>query len=107
MIPPKLRNEIAGDPFMKRCIYERSDAPNHDCSGRITWEHAFIYGGRQIQEKWSIVPCCEAHNSGVSMDKEFNQFVAINRATDKDFKKYPKFNWEQNQKYLNKKYAQS
>jgi len=105
LIPKKLREEIARDPFMRRCIYERDDAPNHNCQGRITWEHAFIYKN-QINEKWAIVPCCENHNSGPAMVKSFNQFVALNRASKEDLAKYPKVDWIQLKKYLTKKHEQ-
>lgn len=104
-IPKKLREEIASDPFMARCIYERADAPNHNCKGRITWEHAIIWAGRQVNEKWAIVPCCENHNSGPAMVKDFNQHVALSRATEEDLAKYPREDWAQLKKYLNKKYV--
>lgn len=103
-IPPKLREKIASDPFMYRCIYERQDAPNNRCRGRITYEHAFIYSGRQINEAWAIVPCCEAHNSGEAMVKSFNQYVALTRASKADLAKYPKADFAQMKRYLLKKY---
>jgi len=105
-IPTKLREEIAQDPFMMFCIYERSDAPNHNCNGRITWEHAWAYSGKQINEAWAIVPCCCAHNSGVAMVKDFNRYVALSRANIIDLqKRYPRKNWAQEYKFLSKKYG--
>ena len=106
LIPKKMREEIAQDPFMRCCIYERDDAPNQNCQGRITFEHAFIYAGRQINEKWAIVPCCENHNSGPAMVKSFNKFVALNRASEEDLAKYPKVDWVQLKKYLTQQYEQ-
>ena len=50
-IPKELSDEMSNDVFYSRCA--RS---NGSCEGRITWEHAFIYAGKQIQEKWSIIP---------------------------------------------------
>lgn len=110
-IPTKLRIEIAKDAFMKRCIYNAENAPNHNCDGRIEWEHAFIYK-KQIQERWAILPCCESHNRGAGMVKSYNQYRALLRAKelgvwDKIKEKYPRFNWDQQFLYLSKKYEKT
>src|SRR3990167_2668016 len=94
-IPPKLREQIAQDPYMKVCA-RKSD----DCSGRITWEHAWVWAGRQINEPWAIIPLCWEHHLGSKMDKRINQAISIARATPENFKKYPKVNWPQLQSYL-------
>lgn len=105
-IPAKLRKELGEDWFMKRCIYERPDAPNRKCRGRITFEHAFLYAGRQINEKWAILPCCEAHNSGEAMVKDFNRYVALERANLEDLaRRMPKRDWGQLWKFLSQKYG--
>jgi hypothetical protein len=104
-IPPRIRKEIAADPFMVICIYESENAPNHDCGGRVQWEHAYLYGGKRINEAWSIVPCCANHNSGRAMVKGYNRYRAIIRADIKDLMtRYPKNNWQQELKYLKGKY---
>ncbi|MEO5366664.1 MAG: hypothetical protein H7831_09980 [Magnetococcus sp. WYHC-3] len=104
-IPAKLREQIAEDPFMKTCIYKSPGAPNHNCRGRITWEHSFLYSGRQISEWWAIVPCCENHNSGPAMVKEYNQYRAIIRADINEvIESYPNKNWLVIKNYLIKKY---
>jgi hypothetical protein len=77
---------------------------------RITFEHAFIYAGKQINEQWAIVPCCQAHNSGEAMVKDWNRFISLKRAKELNIweeikQKYPKKNWEQLFLYLNKKYG--
>jgi hypothetical protein len=68
------------------------------CKGRLTWEHAWIYAGRQINEAWAIVPCCMSMNVGVSGDdKKFNQYVALIRAKSLGIdlsSDFPKRNWE-------------
>lgn len=87
-IPLKLRNQIADDPYMKTCA--RS---NEECQGRITWEHAFIYSGKQINEAWSIIPLCEFHHLGKGLNKRINEQIALSRATDEDLAKYPKRDW--------------
>ena len=99
MIPPKIREQLANDPFMKRCIYH-----NSDCSDRVEWEHALYYSGKKIQETFAIVPCCTYHHRGAGLNKEFNQAIALSRATDEDLAKYPRANFQQMKKYLIKKY---
>ena len=106
-IPAKLREELALDPYYKRCTRH-----GWDCWGRITWEHAFIYAGRQIQEKWAIIPLCEYHHAvcrfqdSGSLNKEYNQYIALCRASDEDLAKYPRRDWEQLKKYLHEKYKE-
>lgn len=103
-IPPKLREEIANDPFMRKCIY--SDiGKGHECRGRVEWEHAWTYAGKQINEAWAIVPVCTYHHRGDGLDKDYNRFRAITRADIDDLeKRMPKTNWRQMRKYLCGKY---
>jgi len=101
-IPTKLKKELENDPYYKQCS-RHSDG---DCDGRITWEHAFIYAGRQINKKWAIIPICEHHHFGPGLDKEKNQWIALNRATLEDLAKYPKRDWQQLLRYLNRKYGE-
>lgn len=109
-IPKKLRDQLADDIFMKSCVYESPDAPNHDCSGRIEWEHAWTYSGRQINEIWAIIGCCTAHNRSKAMDKDYNRYRSILRAKELNLwpevkAKYPKVDWEQIFKHLSQKYG--
>lgn len=104
-IQANLRDRIANDPRMTTCIYVRNSAPNHLCRGRITWEHAWIYAGKQINEQWAIIPCCEAHNSGEAMDKNYNRYIALSQANLEEVKqKYPKKDWGQELKKLKSMY---
>lgn len=107
-IPLELRKKIADDPFMKTCIHTKNKlftAPN-TCDGHITWEHAFIYADKQIQEAWAIVPICWYHHLGKGLNKEFNQYLAIIRADIDDFCiRMPKKDWRQIKKYLVNKYG--
>lgn len=94
-IPKKLREEMASDPYYEKCC-----RANDECAGRITWEHAFIYGGRQINEKWAIIPLCVYHHLGAGLVKIINQKIASTRASRKDREKYPLLNWEYLDKYV-------
>ena len=109
-IPIKIRLKLAQDPEMGHCVYENSDAPNNNCNGRIEFEHAFIYSGRQISEEWAIIACCTAHNRSSAMVKDYNQYRGLLKAKRLGVwyqikAKYPKFDWDQLFNYLHKKYA--
>jgi len=93
-IPPALKNEMEEDPYYKRCARKSGE-----CNGRITWEHAWIYGGRQINEKWAIIPLCVYHHLGAGLNKKINQRIALERATDEDLAKYPKKDWNYEKQY--------
>lgn len=89
------------DPYYHRCVRKNEGS----CSGRITWEHAWIYGANKIQEKWAIIPLCEHHHLGKGMIKWKNELIALRRATPEDLAKYPRKDWAQELKRL--EYVQS
>jgi hypothetical protein len=99
-IPPKLRRLLEANPYYKMCARAGDGA----CAGRITWEHAIIYAGRQVQEVWAIIPLCKRHHNieeyqtSGSLDKQINVFIALSRATPEDLKKYPREDWGQMKK---------
>lgn len=78
-IPTKLRQQLSNDPYYYKCVRE-----NKECSGRITWEHAMTYAGKQIQERWAIIPLCWYHHLGNGLHKLTNQIIATSRATNED-----------------------
>lgn len=95
-IPKKLLEDILSDPYYATCARYSSA-----CAGRITLEHALIYAGRQINEKWAIIPLCARHHAvdqfqdGGVLDKRENQRIAVSRATPEELAKYPRINWAQ------------
>lgn len=101
-----MRTKIASHPLAGKC-WRRLALHDHECEGRITWEHAIIYKGRKVNEVWAIVYlCAKAHSvdgfqDGGILDKKVNEWIALNRMTAKDEKKYPRFNWQQHRRYLN------
>lgn len=97
-IPLPLRKIISEDPYYRICARWKDGS----CNGRITIEHALIYGGRQVNEIWALIPLCWYHHLGDGLEKLKNQFIALSRATAEDLKKYPTF--IQLKKYLTKKY---
>jgi hypothetical protein len=94
-IPAKLKKEILADPYYQKCA--RAD---YFCRGRITWEHAFLYAGKQIQEKWAIIPLCIFHHLDEGLNKGENQLIALSRATTEDLSKYPNVEWAKLQQRL-------
>ena len=83
-------------PKIKKQLLEESDVcarKDWDCSGRITWEHVFIYAGKQINEVWAILKLCEWHHLGDGLNKRENERLAVARATEEDLAKYPKKDW--------------
>lgn len=92
---------MADDPFYSLCMRRHEG----NCSGRVTWEHAFIYAGKQINEKWAIIPLCVYHHLGSGLDKNLNQFLALSRATPEDLAKYDRFDWDRHYKWLSSLYS--
>lgn len=74
---------------------------DHVCEGRSTMEHAFLYAGKQIPDKWAVVRLCEWAHLGPGLNKRINQWLALRHATPQDLAKYPKTDWEQLRKRLN------
>lgn len=60
------------------------------CAGRLTWEHAIIFAGRQLDEPWAIIKLCAHHHAvdeyqdGGDLQKEKNVWLALNRATNEE-----------------------
>jgi hypothetical protein len=109
-IGTKLKKEILSDPTYTVC--SRRDDPDHYCEGRITWEHAIIYAGKQVNEKWAIIPlCAKAHSvdefqDGGDLDKDRNVWIALNRATSEELYTISKaINYVQVRSRLNQRFG--
>lgn len=106
-----MRKHLNALPRMHQC--ERSDEGCPE-DAELTWEHAF---GRKEQREWQIICLCEYHH-GVNkyqdrgdMNKELNQHIALQYATEGDFLAEPRkaegsTGWRQKKKYLEGKYGQ-
>jgi len=107
-ISKRVRDRILGSEFYDTCC--RKD--ERDCDGGITWEHALIYAGRQMDEVFAILPVCEFHHAinmyqdGGKMDKKKHEWIAISRMTQEDKIKYSKRNWSQELSALNSVYGE-
>lgn len=100
-IPTKLREEMALDPYYKTCARSNEG----ECEGRVTWEHAYIYAGKQVQEVWAIIPLCVYHHLGTGLDKDLNHLLALLRADLDDLcARMPKKDWKREFIYLESLY---
>lgn len=106
-IPQRLRKEMAADPYYQKCA-RKELLDDHNCeacplTGKlIEWEHAFIFAGKQIQEKWAIIPICYLVHRGGMLDKELNEWLALNRATDSELEAISKaVDYKKKRDYLN------
>ena len=88
-MPPKLRLECSQDPYYRKC----ARASEGGCEGRITFEHALMYAGRQVQRKFAIVPLCEFHHLKSGLNKITNIRLAFSRATPEDLEEFPRQSW--------------
>lgn len=81
-IPPRLRAEMADDPYYTKCCLANLGG----CSGKIEWHHVIIWKGRQLNEKWAIVPACQYHHRRAELRPEKDLFLleALNRAKDEE-----------------------
>lgn len=81
-ISDKTRSALLLDPRMDVCA--RKDEGN--CAGKLTWEHAIIYAGKQLDEPWAILAICEWHHSvnkyqdGGDLNKEKHEWLALKQA---------------------------
>jgi len=97
-IPPKLKKQIAADPFMRKCVWTGSE--------NVSWEHCWTYARKQINEAWAIVPLRGDLNTNdmKSEIKEYARYISLLRATPEDLAKYPRMNWKQEFEYLHSKF---
>ena len=79
-IPKNLLTEILNDPAYEFCRHP-------GCGRQAELEHAFTSAGRQVNERWAIIPCCPSHNRGPLLNKELNRHLAYQQATEDDLKK--------------------
>ena len=110
-ISQRVKNEILNDPFYRICARAKL-LHDHKCEGRLSFEHTLTFAGRQVDEVFAIIPLCDlAHgigqflNSGGILNKQINEWIALNRATDAELEKYSRADWKWKKDYLNKIYG--
>lgn len=83
-IPPKLRKELEADPFYKRCCITGS------ISEKIDWHHNFIFAGKQVNEKWCILPLANSVHEKIVYYKKKCDLIMLLRADDDTLRRYSK-----------------
>ena len=95
-IPPELRKELEADKFYNRCCI--TGLSNKEV--KIDWHHNFQFAGRQVNEKWCILPLFQSLHKEMSREiKERLNWIMYNRASDETLEKYSKavdLKWERN-----------
>lgn len=78
-IPNKMREEMGNDNFYKKCCLTGN-------TGHIEWHHNLIFAGRQVNEKFCILPLL--HSVHMLADRhdirEMLNWVMLNRATEEE-----------------------
>ena len=101
-IPPKLRQEMADDLFYKQCcITGKTDE-------KIEWHHSYRFAGKNVQEKWRILPLAKSVHDNITYYQEQCEHIMLNRADEATLKKYSKaVDLIRKRDYLNKKYEKN
>ena len=104
-IPQKLKNELEQDAWYKRCcITGRTKIQE-----KIEWHHNFIFAGRQVNEKWCILPMAKSiHDREKEQEiKTRLNWIMFNRADNETLKKYSKaIDLLEIKELLNKKFGE-
>ena len=99
-IPIKLREDMASDPYYKRCCITGRT------SEKIDFHHKLIFGGRQVNEKFCILPLAKSVHDKIVEYKEKCDWIMLNRATDEELARYSKaIDYKRMREVLNKKYG--
>lgn len=104
-IPKKLRDSLAEDPFYLRCCVTGEKAKPGD---RIEWHHNLIFGGKQVQARFAILPVLHSiHERANDPDvRERLDWVMLNRMSTEDLMLYGKgINWGARLEYLNYRFG--
>lgn len=85
-IPVKLRAEMDADPWMHRCCVTGATL------GKIDWHHNLIFAGKQVNERWCILPLSKrVHDRANRKDvRDILDWIMLNRAKPSDLGKYSK-----------------
>ena len=85
-IPPELREEMANDKFYSKCCITGKT------NEKIDWHHNLIFGGKQVNEKFCILPLAKSVHDRIVEYKEKCDWIMWNRATDEEIERYSKAN---------------
>ncbi len=83
-IPKKLKEQLSNDPYYQRCCI--TGLTNE----KIDWHHNLIYAGRQVNERFCILPLAQSVHDRIIAFKEQCDWIMLNRATDDELIRYSK-----------------
>ena len=102
-IPATLKSDMEADPFYSRCCI----TGQYKTSVKIEWHHALIFAGRQVNEKWCILPLAKEVHNNIVRYKEKCDWIMLNRVDEKELLRYCKaVDYIRLKKELNKKYGE-
>lgn len=101
-IEPALRQEMEADPFYSKCCITGLS----NKAVKIDWHHNLIYGGKQVNAKFCILPLADFVHRNIVKYKEKCNWIMLNRATEEELEKYSKaIDYKRMKEVLNKKYG--
>lgn len=93
---------MEADPFYRTCCVSGVRGP----FVKIDWHHNLIFAGRQVNEKWCILPLAQPIHDRIVEYKEIVDWIMLNRATDEELRRYSKaVDLISKRAKLNKKYG--
>lgn len=102
-IPRKLQEDMASDPYYSKCCITGLSKN----AVKIDWHHNLIYAGRQVNEKWCILPLADFVHQHIVDYKRKCDWIMLNRATNEELEKYSKaIDFKKERDRLNKIYGQ-
>lgn len=103
-IPDALRAEMEADPYYQRCCISGV----HKTVEKIDWHHNLIFAGKQVNEKWAILPLATSLHDRIS-DPDIKakcDWIMLNRAEGSTLVRYSKaVNLTRRRDQLNKRYG--
>ncbi len=91
---------MSNDPYYSKCCITGST------SEKIDWHHNLIFGGKQVNEKFAILPLAKSVHDKITQYKEKCDWIMWNRATHQQIEFYSKAkNYFTYLDKLNKKYG--
>lgn len=97
-MPDDLKAKLEKQTLMNQCCIPQ-------CHNDPTWEHSWIYQGRQINSEWALIGLCYDHHQGDEYmiylnqkkvrAKDWGKYITLIRGIDRAKENYPKKNWDQ------------
>lgn len=83
-IPDELRKEMSEDPYYTKCCIT---GWTHE---KIDWHHNLQFAGRQVNEKWAILPLATSIHAKIHLYKKQCDEIMVSRATEDELRPYCK-----------------